>query len=155
MKRPTFRERWMATARNRLRVELAGLAFATRHGHTPEEYAGEVWGRGAGGWMGKPDPTPLEYLHKEAAALANFYPWVKASARRAAPGRAEFLLSEGCLAGWGEDRWAIATSLGLSRQDVCRYCSEAFRVWGEQMDLKVSITPLSDGTCLLSAAGEE
>ena len=151
MKRTSLRERWQATARNRLRLELASLAFATRHGHTPEEYAREVWGRGARGWMGKDSPKALEYLLKEAKAIATFYPWVKATPRKAGPGRAEAALTGGCLAGWGEDPWAIARGLGLTRADVCRYCHEAFRVWGQQLGLAVALTPQADDTCVLTA----
>jgi len=155
VKRLSVRDRWQATARNRLRVELAGLAFATRHGHAPEEYAREIWGRGAKTFMGKDNPRALEYLLKEARAIAMFYPWVKASARRVAARRGEMVIADGCLAGWGDDRWAIARGLGLTREEVCRYCNEAFRVWGEQLGLDVSLTPQPDDTCVLSAAEKE
>lgn len=155
MTRTSFRERWQATARNRLRLELAALAFASRRGHTPEEYAREIWGRGAKGFMGKDNPEALEYLLKEAKAIAMFYPWVRTSVRRAAPGRAEMTLSDGCLAGWGEDRWAIASSYGLTPEQVCRYCREAFRVWGEQLGLAVSLAPQNNDTCVVLAGKKE
>ncbi len=151
VRKTSVTERWMITAKSRLRVELSGLAFAIKHGHTPEEYAQELWGRGAKGWMGKPDPDPLEYLQKEARAVAIFYPWIKGTPRLVAPGRAEMTICEGCLAGWAEDRWGLSRSLGLSREDVCRYCQEAFRVWGGQIGLDVTLSPQNDGTCVLRA----
>lgn len=155
VKRTSIRDRWQATARNRLRLELAGLAFAIKHGHAPEEYAREIWGRGALGFMGKNNPKALEYLLKEARALSNFYPWVKLSVRKVAASRAEMTIFDGCLAGWGEDRWAVARGLGLTRDEVCRYCNEAFRVWGEQLGLAVSLEAQPDDTCVLSAANKE
>lgn len=147
-------ERWLTAARSRLRVELAGLAFAVKNGHTPEEYARELWGRGARGWMGKPDPDPLEYLQKEAKAMATLYPWIEGSPSRVAPGIAEMVICEGCLAGWGNDRWALSRSFGLSQEQVCRYCQEAFRVWGDQLGLEVTLTPQVNGTCVIRAAEE-
>lgn len=148
---PTLRERWQRAACSRLKIELAGLAFARRRGCAPEEYARELWGRGAKGWMGKAHPTPLEYLRKEAEALAILYPWVEADPRQAAFGQAELLMTRGCLAGWEEERWTIAEGLGLSREEVCRYCQEAFQVWGQQLGLEVSATPQPAGGCLLRA----
>ncbi|MDO8691718.1 MAG: hypothetical protein Q7R39_17225, partial [Dehalococcoidia bacterium] len=151
-KRITVSERWLTAARSRLRIEVAGLAFAASRGYAPEEYARELWGRGAKGWMGQERPTPLEYLRKEAKAMATLYPWIKRTARQVAPGTAEMMICNGCLAGWGGDRWALSRSLGLSQVQVCQYCQEAFAVWGRQLGLDVTLTPRVDGTCVLRAA---
>lgn len=152
MKRLSVGERWLTAARSRLRVELSGLAFAVKNGHHPEDYASDLWGHGARGWMGAPDPDPLIYLRKEARAMSVLYPWIKASPHRVGRQGAELAICDGCLAGWGQDRWALSRSLGLSPDHVCRYCQEAFRVWGQQLNLNVTLTPQEDGSCLLRAA---
>lgn len=155
MKELSDRERWQAAARSRLRMELSGLAFAARRGHSPEEYAQELWGRGARAWMGKTHPDPLEYLEKEAQGMATLYPWIETSTMPVGPALAELVMTGGCLAGWGEDPWALARRLGLSQDQVCLYCQEAFRVWGQQLGLAVSLQPQADGTCVLRAAKED
>lgn len=151
LRRLTFRERWYWAARSRLRMELGGLAFALKRGHKPEDYARELWGNGAVGWMGQVSPTPTRYLRKEARAISVLYPWVEASWGQDGAMRPWLTISRDCLAGWGPDRWALARSLGLAQEEVCRYCQEAFRVWGQQLGLAVSIDPQPDGTCLLKA----
>lgn len=93
------------------------------------------------------------YLLKEAAAIAILFPWVHVVPGRMTPQRAELTFSGGCLGGYGEDRWALARSLGLGRTAVCRYCSEAFKVWGKQLGLKIACHPQRDGTCKLQATG--
>lgn len=151
LRRLTLREKWHWAARSRLRMELDGLALALRRGQTPEDYARELWGRGAVEWMGQGTPTPSQYLRQEARALSVLYPWMEAAWGRGDRARPHLTLSRDCLAGWGPHRWALAQSLGLAPEQVCRYCQEAFRVWGLQLGLAISINPQPDGTCLLRA----
>lgn len=143
------REVWRRTARSRLRLELAGLAFACQHGFRPEDYAHHLWGKGAVGWMKKARPGAAEYLRKEARAFGQFYPAVSFTIVAAGDDRAELIFSKGCLGGWGHDPWALARSLGLTQRDVCAYCRESFRVWAEQLGLSVHIGPEKDRSCRL------
>ncbi|MBI4294598.1 MAG: hypothetical protein HY669_00315 [Chloroflexi bacterium] len=142
---------WLRVAKSRLRLELRGLALAMSRGAVPQEYARVLWGEGAVSWMGTASPDAQSYVLKEAAAIAVLFPWVNIGQGKMTPERAELLFSGGCLCGYGEDRWALARSLGLGRTDLCRYCSEAFQVWGQQLGLKVTPHPGRDNSCRLEA----
>ncbi len=142
---------WRRTAKSRLRFELAGLAFACQKSFRPEEYARHLWDKGAVHWMGKAKPAAAEYLLKEAQAFREFYPDVSFTIVAAGVERAELIFTGGCLGGWGEDRWALARSLGLTKKDVCAYCRESFLVWAEQLGLHACIGPEEDETCRLLA----
>jgi len=148
-----LRELWLKTAKSRLRFELGGLAFAIQKGFTPEEYANHLWGKGAKSWMKKAAPDAGEYLQKEAEAFRCFYPEVGFEVVQAEKDRAELNMNDGCLGGWGKERWAIARSFGLTQLDVCRYCFEAFRVWAKQLGLRTVIGLQPDGKhCILRAS---
>ena len=56
----------------------------------------------------------------------------------------------GCLTGWGKDPWALARRFGLSKEQVCRYCHESFRVWAGQLGLSADIGPGSEERCRLA-----
>ncbi|MBI2909405.1 MAG: hypothetical protein HYX92_17305 [Chloroflexi bacterium] len=144
-------KRWRRTARARQRFELAGLAFAKKHGASPEDYARHLWSTGAARWMGKTSPTARDYLLKEAEAFRTLYPEVGFHLREMDDAAAELTFTSGCLGGWGQDRWAMAESLGLNKEDVCRYCRESFKVWSKQLGLDASLEPQVDGTCVLKA----
>ncbi|MBI2854618.1 MAG: hypothetical protein HYX87_06845 [Chloroflexi bacterium] len=146
--------RLMHAARSRLKLELQGLAFAVTHGATPEEYARFLWGTGAQRWMGKDSPAADEYLLKEEEAMSHLFPWIKAQRVKMSPTEAEAVLLGGCLGGWGEKRFNLARSLGLFRKEVCRYCIEACRVWGEQLGLKVVPVPKCRAGCRLTVSRE-
>ncbi|MEE8470597.1 MAG: hypothetical protein V3S51_04635 [Dehalococcoidia bacterium] len=139
---------WQRTAKSRLRFELAGLAFARQKGFRPEDYAQHLWGKGAQRWMDKATPTAAEYLLKEAHAFKQFYPEVSFTVAEASDERAELVFTEGCLGGAGRDRWVLARSLGLTKEDVCAYCQEAFSVWAGQLSLCACIGP-EDEICRL------
>lgn len=138
---------WQKAAKSRLHFELAGLAFACQRGFRPEDYARYLWSRGAVSWMGKASPGADEYLLKEAQAFREFWPRVSFTIVEADEGKAELVFTDGCLGGWGVDRWALAKSLGLTKDEVCAYCRESFSVWAEQLGLRASIGPDGDGTC--------
>ena len=144
--------RWHKAAKSRLRMELAGLAFALQHGFSPEEYARHLWGRGAVSWMGKENPTPKEYLRTEAEHLMVLFPWVDFQLKEYEDGVVELVFTNGCLGSWEDDRFALAHSLGLTRQEVCRYCQEAFRVWSRQLGLEALPLPRADNTCSIVVA---
>lgn len=141
---------WHRTAKSRLRFELSGLAFACQSGFRPEDYARHLWGKGAIRWMGKAQPTAAEYLLKEVQAFKQFYPDVSFAIVEAMDERAELVFTKGCLGGWGTDSWALAKSLGLTKEDVCAYCQEAFLVWAGQLGLRACIGLEEDETCRLS-----
>lgn len=101
--------------------------------------------------MGKAAPTATEYLLKEAQAFRQFCPDVSFAIVEARDERAELVFTEGCLGGWGENRWALAGSLGLGKKDVCAYCQEAFLVWAGQLGLCACIGP-EDEICRLLVA---
>lgn len=141
---------WRRAARGRLRFELGGLAFAIDKGASPEEYARHLWGKGARTWMGKDEPGVAEYLGKEAEAFRCFYPDVDFEVTGAGEESAEIVFTEGCLGGWGDAPRALASSFGLTREDVCRYCREAFRLWAGQLGLRATIGPEESGArCVL------
>jgi hypothetical protein len=146
------RSRWHRAARSRLRTELSGLAFAVKHGFSPEEYARHLWDRGAVSWMGKKTPTPREYLETEVERAAALFPWVDFQLAGCEDGTAILTLGNGCLGSWQEDHFALAHNLGLTRQQVCRYCQEAFRVWSQQLGLDALPLPKADYTCSVVAA---
>ncbi len=135
----SIRDLWLKTARGRLRFELAGLSFARQKGFTPEEYACHLWSKGAKSWMKNASPGAGEYLQKEAEAFRCLYPEVGFAVVEAGEGKAELAFTGGCLGGWGDDPWALARSLGLTKEDVCRYCHEAFRLWAGQLGLRAII----------------
>lgn len=147
-KTPTH-QLWRKVALGRLRFELGGLAFALQKGATPEEYAHFLWGKGAKSWMGKVNPGAEEYLRKEAEAFRCFYPDVAFEVLETGENRAGLVFTGGCL-GAGDGSWALAESFGLTREDVCRYCHEAFRVWAKQLGLSAHIGPGEDGNCRLN-----
>ena len=99
--------------------------------------------------MRKAKPNAIEYLLKETEAFQQFYPDVSFKIVEAGDERAELVFTEGCLGGWGADRWAPARSLGLTKKDICPYCQESFLVWAEQLGLFVRIGPEGDGSCRL------
>jgi hypothetical protein len=99
--------------------------------------------------MGKAQPTAAEYLLKEAQAFRQFYPDVAFAIVEAREERAELVFIEGCLGGWGADHWALARSLGLTKERVCAYCQEAFLIWAGQLGIHVSIGSEEEGTCRL------
>ncbi len=138
---------WRRTARSRLWFELSGLSFAIRAGFSPEEYARHLWCQGAARWLGKETTDAGEYLRREAEAFQCFYPRVGFKVVKTGKENAELLFTNGCLGGWGEDRWALAKSLGLDKKDACAYCQAAFRVWAGQLGLKVRLDPQDDETC--------
>lgn len=140
-------------ARSRLRLELQGLAFAISRGATPEEYARFLWGSGAAKWMGSHVPGVDEYLLKEIDAMSRLFPWIDVTQFSASPSHGEVVFSSGCLGGWGENRFALARSLGLNRSALCRYCKEACLVWGAQLGLRVEPKPGPGcrGGCRLTA----
>ncbi|MBI4303287.1 MAG: hypothetical protein HY665_02980 [Chloroflexi bacterium] len=138
-------------ARSRLYVELAGLAFAVQKGFSPEEYARHLWSKGAARWMGKTSPDAAEYLLKEAEAFQCLFPSVVFEVIETGKESAELAFVKGCLGGWGKDPWNLARSLGLTKENVCRYCRESFRVWAEQLGLDAHTEPQENGTCRLRA----
>ena len=146
------RQSWRRTARGRLKFELAGVAFARKHGMTPEDYAEHLWSKGAAEWMGKPDPTAGEYLQKEADAFRILYPEVQFDITKRGDDFAELVFRPGtCLGGWGKDQWALAHSLGLGKGHVCRYCRQAFRLWSRQLGVDAVPEPVYTGICVLTA----
>ncbi len=140
---------WRKTAKSRLLFELAGLAFARQRGFSPEDYARHLWSTGSVRWMGKAKPNAAEYLLKEAQAFREFYPEVSFKVVESGDARAELVFTEGCLGGWGTDRWALARHLSLVRDDICAYCRESFLTWAEQLGLSAQIGPKNDTTCYL------
>jgi hypothetical protein len=146
------KKNWYKLARSRSDLELAALAFAIKNGHTHEEFAAALWSKGAVKWMGKENPTPEEYLKQELNAFAWLFPQVEASLVKATPEEAEVEFSAaGCPYGWGKDRWARARDHGLTPDEVHKYCSEGFRIWGEQLGLDSGTHPQEDGRCILRA----
>jgi hypothetical protein len=140
---------WRKTAKSRLRFELAGLAFTRQKGFSSEDYARHLWATGSVRWMGKAKPNAMEYLLKETEAFQQFYPDVSFKIVEAGDERAELVFTEGCLGGWGTDRWALARHLNLAKDDICAYCQEAFLIWAEQLGLSAQIGPKNDATCRL------
>lgn len=141
---------WRRTARGRLRFELGGLAFAMEKGASPEEYARHLWGTGARAWLGKQEPNAAEYLGREADAFHCFYPEVTFEVTRSDKDGAELVFTGGCLGGWGDTPWALAAGFGLVREDICRYCRAAFRLWAGQLGLLAAIGPSRNGArCVL------
>ncbi len=133
--------RLLHAAKSRLRLELQGLAFAISRGATPEEYARFLWSKGAANWMGCTSPGTDDYLEREEEAMRSLFPWLKIRHESMSADEASVEISGGCLGGWGENRFALARSLGLNRSALCRYCQEACKVWGEQLSLKVEPVP--------------
>lgn len=140
---------WLRTARSRLKFELAGIAFAQKHGLTPEAWARHLWSTGAIKWMGKAAPTATEYLLKEAAAFKILYPEVVFRLGKLSEEEAELVFTSGCLGGWGKEQWAVASNLDLLKGDVCRYCRESFRIWARQLGLEASPESKANQTCIL------
>jgi len=143
-------QNWRRAAFSRLRMELAGIAFARKHGFTPEDYARHLWGQGAVEWMGKPDPTAAEYLMAEVEAFHRLYPSVRFEIEELSDDRSQLTFQQGtCLGGWGVDQWGLARRLGLGKGHVCRYCREAFRVWARQLGLEACTHPQMRDICIL------
>jgi len=151
MKRYTSSQQWRRTARGRLKFELAGIAFARKHGLTPEDYANHLWSTGAAKWMGKNVPTAGEYLLKEAEAFRTLCPEVGFEVTKSGEKEAELIFKSGCLGGWGKNQWAMAKSLGLGKGHVCRYCRQAFRIWAKQLGLEACPEPTVGDICVLTA----
>ncbi|MEK7354329.1 MAG: hypothetical protein AABZ77_07485 [Chloroflexota bacterium] len=150
MKQDSINQQWRRTARGRLKFELAGIAFARKHGLTPEDYANHLWSSGAARWMGKPAPTAGEYLLKEAEAFRTLYPEVTFDVVNSGDEEAELVFRRGgCLGGWGRNQWAMAKSLGLGKGHVCRYCRQAFRLWSGQLGLEACPEPKVSDVCIL------
>lgn len=100
-------------------------------------------------WLKQAQPNAAEYLLREAQAFGEFYPDVSFTIVASGENRAELIFTRGCLGGWGQNPWALASSLSLTREDVCAYCREAFRVWAEQVGLSARIGPEEGGNCRL------
>ena len=147
---PEVEKAWRQTARLKLKFELAGLSFALSHGFSVRDYARHLWSTGAKGWLGKADPSPEEYLVKEAEACRKLLPEVRCDVFVVGSGEARLLFLEGCPGGWGRDRWGQARKLGLEPADVCAYCNEAFATWAEEVKLQAVTSPQRDGTCDLT-----
>lgn len=151
MEQDIINRHWRSTAQGRLRFELAGIAFARKSGFTPEDYANHLWSTGAVNWMGKAIPTTREYVLKEAEDFRCFYPDVDFKVTRdGEEDTAEIVFTEGYLGGWGDAPWVLASRFGLSKEDVCRYCREAFRLWAGQLGLLATIGHEGSGaSCVL------
>jgi hypothetical protein len=143
--------RWQIVARGRLYFELAGLAFAVKSGHSPEDFARHIWGQGAARWMGKPDPTAQEYISKEVEAHEDFIPGIQIRRDVMTDREAQVSLLNCCWNGYGEKRWGTAAYWGLELEQVCRFCHETYRVWGQQLGLTVTTRQQADGSCILRA----
>jgi len=148
------KKNWKATANSRLNMELAGLSFALKKGDSHEEYAQHLWGEGAKRWIKKDKPTPREYIKRELEAFGVLFPHVRAEIGRCDDDVAELIFVKGCPCGWGKDKWAKAKCWGLRPKDVCRYCTAAFSIWGEQLGLRITLNPQEDGCCILTARGK-
>jgi hypothetical protein len=143
---------WRRTARGRLKFELAGIAFARKHGLAPEQYADHLWSEGAVKWIGKETPTAAEYMEKEAEAFRTLCPQVDFDIVESGGEYAELVFKSGCLGGWGKNQWAMAKSLGLGKGHVCRYCRQAFRAWAKQLGLEACPEPQLNNVCVLRAS---
>ncbi len=149
MEQDDISKRWRRTAWSRLKFELSGLGFALKKGATPEEYADYLWSAGAVKWMGKENPSLQEYLDKETEAITTLYPQVTYTIGKITDNEAELTFPKGCcLGGWGRDQWGVAGSLGLDKEDVCRYCRQSFRSWSKQLGLDALPEPQADGACI-------
>ena len=151
MKQDASSRSWRRTARGRLKFELTGLAFAKNAGYTPEQYANFLWSSGADRWMNFSDPSAGEYLLKEADAFYTLYPEVKFDIIKTEESEAILIFKSGCLGGWGKDQWSMAKGLGLGKGHVCRYCRQAFRQWGKQLEIDVCPEPRVGNICVLRA----
>ena len=147
-----IKKQWWRTARGRLKFELAGIAFARKNGFTPEDYANHLWSTGAVKWMGKAMPTAKEYLLKEAEACRTLCPRVIFELGSLTNKEAALTFTEGCLGGWGQDQWGMASNMGLSKKDVCRYCRQAFLAWTSQLSLQACPEPQTNGTCVIAVS---
>ena len=147
---PDLTRAWVRTARAKLRFELAGLAFAVRHGFTPEEYARELWGRGGTGWIGKKNPTAAEYILKEVEAVKALTPEIKFQMEQLGDDVARLRFVVGCLGGYGKSRWGTALSLGLTPPQVCSYCQESFQVWTGPLSVEARPQIQPDETCVFT-----
>ena len=152
MKTDDIQKQWYRTAWGRLKFELGGLAFARKNGFTSEDYANHLWSTGAVKWMGKATPTAKEYLLKEAEACGTLWPEVTFKLGTLTNKEATLTFTEGCLGGWGRNQWRMASNMGLSKKDVCRYCRQAFLAWASQLSLQVCPEPQTNGTCVLMAS---
>lgn len=141
---------WRQSARLKLKFELAGLSFALKHSFSPREYARHLWSKGAAGWLGKPDPSPEEYVNKEADASRQLLPGVHFEVILVSPREARIVFQRGCPGGWGHDQWSVARQVGLTKKDVCRYCQAAFEAWAEEVNLQACPSPQPDETCILT-----
>ncbi|MDP2936408.1 MAG: hypothetical protein Q8O86_07955 [Dehalococcoidia bacterium] len=142
---------WREVARGRLYFELGGLAFAVQKGFTPTEFGRHVWGHGAVQRTGKADPTALEYMGGEAKEHLHFIPDIQVHFDVMEDDLAQMTLSNGCWGGYGKKRWGTASYWGLSQDQVCEYCHECYRAWGEQIGLSITTNPQADGTCFIRA----
>ncbi len=150
MKQDDIKKRWHRTAWSRLKFELSGLSFALKRGATPEDYANHLWSGGAVKWLGKANPTLQEYLDKETEAISTLYPQVTYTVGKITDKKAELTFTPGCcLGGWGRDQWRMAESLGLDKDQVCRYCRQSFLAWSSQLGIKALPEPQVNGTCVL------
>ena len=142
---------WREVARGRLYFELGGLAFAIQKGSTPTEFGRHVWGHGAVQRQGKPDPTAQEYMRGEAKEHVHFIPDIQVNFDVMEDDTAQMTLSNGCWGGYGKKRWGTASYWGLSQDQVCEYCHECYRAWGEQLGLAITTNPQTDETCFIRA----
>lgn len=147
----TPEELWREVARGRLHFELGGLAFAVGKGFSPAEFGRHLWGHGAVQWVGKPDPTAREYMLAEAQEHHHFIPDIRVTFDRLEDNLAQMTISNGCWGGYGKRPWATASYWGLTQNQVCEYCHECYRAWGEQLGLTITTNPQSDGTCVIRA----
>ena len=142
---------WREVARGRLYFELGGLAFAIKRGASPTEFGRHVWGHGAVQRQGKPDPGAQEYMRGEAKEHLHFIPDIQVNFDVLEDDLAQMTISNGCWGGYGKKRWGAASYWGLTQDQVCEYCHECYRAWGEQLGLSITTNPQPDGTCVIRA----
>lgn len=143
-------ELWRTVARGRLYFELGGLAFALQKGSTPAEFGRYVWGHGAVQRVGK-DPLARDFVESEARELGHFIPDIQISFDELGDDLAQMYVADGCWGGYGKRRWGTAAYWGLTQDQVCDYCHECYRAWGEQLGLTITTNPQADGRCLIRA----
>lgn len=95
--------------------------------------------------MGKRNPNPSEYVQREALAMKTLFPGVDFQASLGDGRAAEIVFTRGCLGTWGEESWLTARKWGLTPEEVCSYCQEAFRLWASALELEAEMTPGREG----------
>lgn len=142
---------WREVARGRLYFEMGGLAFAVKKGFTPTEFGLFIWGHGAVAVVGKPDPTATEYMLSEGKEHISFIPEIQVNYDYLEDDRAQMTISNGCWGGFGKKRWGAISYWSLTQDQVCEYCHECYRAWGDQIGLTITTNPQEDGSCQIRA----